>query len=263
MNVAVCVKEVPDSSAPKRLDPSTYRLVREGDQVLNAFDTHAIEAALELRESGSLGDDAKITAYCMGPATATRTLQKALALGADEAVHISDEALGGSDVIATARALAAAIKAGDTQLVILGQQAGDSDCWILPGALAEMLGWPVVTQASKLTFDGSTAIVERQTENGYETLASPTPAVITVSDALNEPRYPSLKAIMGAKRKPLNVLDVAGLGLSASDVGDAGSRTAVLGLSDPPHKESGMRIEDEGGNSVDEIVNFLAAKSLV
>jgi electron transfer flavoprotein beta subunit len=262
VKIAVCVKEVPTSTAGRSIDAATGRLVRDGDQGLNAFDAHAIEAALQLREAGGDAADATVTAVCMGPAGATRTLQKALALGADDAVLITDEQLQGSDILATARVLAASLRMGGYDLVLLGQQAGDSDCWALPGVVAELLEMPVATQASKLALAGGEASIERQTEAGYEKLSLTTPAVISVSDALNTPRYPSLKAIMGAKKKPVQTLGLADLGLDASLVGQGGSRTTVLALDAPPSKESGIKIEDDG-SAADKIVEFLSARSLL
>lgn len=263
MRIAVCVKEIPDAGAGRRIDEGTKRLVRSGDQVLNPFDGHAIEAALQLRESGAAAD-ATITAVCMGPASAARTLQKALALGADDAVLVNGDEFAGSDIVATARALAAALHHGDGyDLVLMGQQAGDSDCWALPGALAQFLGRPVITQASKLELDGDAVTVERQTEVGYEKLSASLPAVVGVSDAINEPRYPSLKAIMGAKKKPTVTMSAADLGLDPSVIGESGSRTTVLALAPPPAREGGRKIEDEGGSSVDAIMEYLTQRSLV
>jgi electron transfer flavoprotein beta subunit len=261
VKIAVCVKEVPGASAPRRHDPATGRLVREGDQVLNTFDSHAIEAALQLKESGALGE-ATVTVFTMGPEGATRTVQKALALGADDAVLISDPALEGSDILATARVLAAAIRKQGFDLVLTGQQAGDSDCWVLPAALAELLEVPVLTQASSLSADGTTVNVERQTEQGYEKLAADLPAVVSVSDAINTPRYPSLKAIMGAKKKPLEKFGIGDLGLDASSVGVAGSTTEVIDFASPPVREGGVKIEDDG-SAADKIVDFLSQRNLV
>ena len=261
MKIAVCVKEIPDSSGTRRIDAATGRLVREGDQVLNSFDSHAIEAALEVREAGVVGD-VHVTALLMGPEGATRTLQKALALGADDAVHVTDEALAGSDIVATARALAAAVKRGDYDLVIMGQQAGDSDCWVLPGAVAELLGRPVLTQASKLEVSTDGVKIERQTEIGYERLSAALPAVVSVSDAINEPRYPSLKAIMGAKRKPFEKLGLSDLGLDAAQVGTQGSRTAVLDTAPPPQREAGIKVEDDG-TAAAQLADFLAQKNFI
>ncbi|MCB0879829.1 MAG: electron transfer flavoprotein subunit beta/FixA family protein [Thermoleophilia bacterium] len=263
MKIAVCVKEVPGANVPRRHDDATKRLVREGDQVLNTYDAHAMEAALQLKEAGGDAADATITAVCMGPANATRTLQKALALGADDAVLVTDEALAGSDILATARALAAAIaKQGPFDLVLMGQQSGDSDCWALPGVLAELLEAPVATQASKLDLAGGNVALERQTELGYEKLTLSLPAVVSVSDAINTPRYPALKAIMAAKKKPLETLGLGDLGLDASQVGTAGSATTVVAFTPPPSKEGGVKVEDDGSGA-EKIVEFLAGRNLV
>ncbi|MCW2922002.1 MAG: Electron transfer flavoprotein alpha/beta-subunit [Thermoleophilia bacterium] len=263
MKIAVCVKEVPGANVPRRHDESTKRLVRDGDQVLNSYDAHAMEAALQLKEAGGDAADATITAICMGPEGATRTLQKALALGADDAVLVTDPALEGSDILATARALAAAIvKQGPFDLVLLGQQASDSDCWVLPGVIAELLEAPVATQASKLELSGGTASLERQTELGYEKLSLSLPAVVSVSDAINTPRYPALKAIMAAKKKPLEKLGLADLGLDAGQVGTSGSGTTVVAFAPPPAKAGGVKIEDDGSGA-DKIVEFLAGRNLV
>lgn len=263
MKIAVCVKEVPGANVPRRHDDATKRLVRDGDQVLNSYDAHAMEAALQLKEAGGDAADATITAVCMGPEGATRTLQKALALGADDALLVTDPGLEGSDILATARALAAALaKQGPFDLVLLGQQASDSDCWVLPGVLAELLEAPVATQASKLDLTGGTVALERQTELGYEKLALTLPAVVSVSDAINTPRYPALKAIMAAKKKPLEKLGLADLGLEAGQVGTAGSGTTVLAFTPPPAKAGGVKIEDDG-SAADQIVEFLAGRNLV
>lgn len=263
MKIAVCVKEVPGANVPRRHDDATKRLVRDGDQVLNSYDSHAMEAALQMKEAGGDAADATITAVCMGPEGASRTLQKALALGADDAILVTDSALEGSDILATARALAAALaKHGPFDLVILGQQASDSDCWVLPGVLAELLEAPVATQAAKVELSGGNVSLERQTELGYERLSLSLPAVVSVSDAINTPRYPALKAIMAAKKKPLVKVGVADLGLDAGHVGTAGSATKVVAFAPPPPKAGGVKIEDDG-SAADQIVDFLVSRNLV
>lgn len=263
MKVAVCVKEVPGANASLRHDQGTKRLQREGDQVLNPFDSHAIEAAVQLAESGDHGD-VSVTAVSMAPASAERTLRKALALGLDDAVLVADDQLEGSDILATARVLAAAIAArGPFDLVLMGQQAADSDCWALPGVLAELLEMPVVTQASDLQLDGGAATVTRQTEVGYEKLGVDLPAVVSVSDAINTPRYPALKAIMGAKKKPLDVMSLADLDIDAALVGAAGSRSTVVSFSPPPAREGGIKITNDDGTAAAQLVEFLDKRHLV
>ncbi len=260
MKIAVCVKEVPDAGASRRHDPAAdHRLVRDGDPALNPFDAHAIEAALQHAEGA---DGVTVTAVCMGPASAQRSVQKALALGADDAVLISDDALAGSDVLGTARVLAAAIERGGYDLVLMGQQSADGECWVLPGVVAALLGWPVLTQAASLSIEDGSVRIDRQAEAGYEKVGASLPAIVSVSDAINEPRYPSLKAIMGAKRKPLEQLDLAALDLPAGSVGQDGARSIVRSVGDPPPQPGGTVIEDDG-SAADRIVEFLRERNLV
>src|SRR5207244_2171118 len=190
------------------------------------------------------------------------SLRKALAMGADRAVLVSDEAAVGSDLVATSRLLAAALAQEEPDLVIFGQQASDADGAVLWAAVAERLGRPVVSQAMELTVDGGSLHVKRQTEHGYDTIEAPLPAVVAVSDAINEPRYPSLKGIMGAKKKQQDVLSLADLGVDAGDVGEAGSRTTVIALGTPPARGDSRKIEDDG-NAAQAIVDFLAEKRLI
>lgn len=260
MKIAICVKEVPDPTAAKRIDPGTNRLVRSGENTLNPYDRHAIEAAVRLREGPAAG--AELTIVTMAPAGATRTVDKALAQGGDRSVHLADEALAGSDVVATSYALATLLRRDDYDLVLFGQSAADSECYVLAAAVAERLERPCVTQVAALELDGGTLRVKRQVETGYDTVELPLPAVLSVSDALNEPRYPSLPAIMGAKRKPHELLSAADAGLDPARVGATGSRTAVLGLSQPPPRGDGVKIED-GGDAAERILEFLVERRVV
>ncbi len=256
MRIAVCVKHVPEG-AP-RLDPSTKRLDRDGEGALNHFDANAVEEALRLKgDSGS-----EVVAVSLGPAKAMDSLRKALAMGADRAVLVSDEAAAGSDLVATSRVLAAALAREEPDLVLFGQQASDSDGAVLWAAVAERLGRPVVSQAMELSVDGGSLRVKRQTEFGYDTIEAPLPAVVAVSDAINEPRYPSLKGIMGAKKKPQDVVSLADLGVDPGDAGESGSRTTVLALAEPPARGGARKIEDDG-DAAREIVEFLTEKRLV
>ncbi len=212
MKIAVCVKQVPDATVTKRIDPQTKRLDRSGEGALNHFDTQAVEEALRIkeREEGS-----EVVLVSLGPEKALDSLRKALAMGADRAVLISDEAASGSDLVATSRALAAAIQRESADLVIFGQQGSDTDGAVLGAAVADRLQQPVVSQAAELEVANGKVKVKRQTEFGYDVIEAPLPAVVAVSDAVNEPRYPSLKGIMGAKSKPQETLslgeDVAGV----------------------------------------------------
>jgi electron transfer flavoprotein beta subunit len=256
VKIAVCVKEVPDATAARRLDPATKRLDRGGEQTLNPFDTHAIEEALRLKE-GPAGADSEVSVVCMGREGAMRSLHKALSLGADKAVLVSDPSLAGADINLTARVLAAALQREQYDLVLLGQQAADSESYVMAAAVADHLQRPLVTQAAEVTLQDGSVRVKRQTEAGYDVIEAPLPAVLSVSDAINEPRYPSLKAIMGAKRKPQETLSAADLGVSGEP------RTEVLELSSPPAKAGGTRIEDEGGASAEQIVAFLVERKVI
>jgi electron transfer flavoprotein beta subunit len=261
VNIAVCVKEVPSATSAKRIDPSTNRLDRSGDSELNPFDVHGLEEAIKLREAGH--DVGEIVALCMGREQAQRPLQKALALGADRAVLLTDQALAGSDISGTAYALAQALEKQNADLVILGQQAADADCYVMAAAVADHLRRPLVTQVAELSLDGSTLRAKRQTEHGYDVIEAPLPAVISVSDAINTPRLPSIKAIMGAKKKPTDVVSAADAGIDASRVGTDGAKSVVSAVSPPPSKQSGQRIEDSGGDSAPAIVQFLAERGVI
>ena len=260
MKVAVCMKEVPDAAAAKRLDPQTFRLDRRGEGVLNVYDTNALEEALRLKDTGAA---AEVVVVSMGPARAMDSLRKALAMGADRALLVSDEAAAGSDLVATSGVLAKALEREAPDLVLFGQQAGDSDGAVLWAAVADRLRLPMVSQAASLEVAGGKARVKRQTEHGYDLIEAPLPCVVAVSDAINEPRYPSLKGIMGAKSKPQETLSLAGLGVSLEDAGEAGSRTEVYALAPPPPRGESQKLVDEGGSSAEKILAYLVEKKLV
>ena len=259
MKIAVCVKEVPDAAVNKRIDPGTKRLDRSGEGALNPFDSQAVEEALKLKESGGEGE---VVLVSLGPADALDSLRKALAMGADRAVLITDDAAAGSDLVATSRALAAALEKEGADLVLFGQQSSDSDGAVLWAAVADRLRRPVISQVAELTVADGKVRGKRQTEFGYDVIEAPLPAVIAVSDAINEPRYPSLKGIMGAKKKPQDQLSAADLGLEAGALGEAGSGTTVLALGDPPPRGDARKIEDDG-NAAQQIADFLAEKKLL
>jgi len=259
VKIAVCVKQVPEGAA-RRIDPSTKRLDRSGEGTLNQFDANAVEEALRLKEAGG---ESEVVVVSLGPAKAADALRKALAMGADRAVLVADDEAAGSDLVATSRALAAALEREGADVVLFGQQAGDSDGAVLWAAVAERLRRPVVSQAAEVTVADGALRVKRQTEFGYDTIEATLPAVVAVSDAINEPRYPSLKGIMGAKKKPQDVLSAADLGLDASQLGETGSKTEVLALNDPPPRGDSRKLDDDGGNSAEQIVEFLAEKRLL
>jgi electron transfer flavoprotein beta subunit len=256
MRIAVCVKHVPEGAA--RIDAASNRLDRSGEGALNRFDANAVEEALRLK-----GDsETEVVVVSLGPEKAVDSLRKALAMGADRAVLVSDPAAAGSDLVATSRVLAAALAREEADVVLFGQQASDADGAVLWAAVAERLRLPVVSQAMELAVGEGSLRVKRQTEFGYDVIEAPLPAVVAVSDAINEPRYPSLKGIMGAKKKPQDVLSLADLGVDAADAGEAGSRTSVLALGAPPARGDARKIEDDGG-AAQAIVDFLAEKRLV
>jgi electron transfer flavoprotein beta subunit len=258
MKIAVCAKVVPDATAHKRLDPSTLRLDRSGEGAINPTDVNAIEEALRLKEAHG-GD---VTVVSLGPAKAMDALRKALAMGADRAVLVSDDAAAGSDLIATSTLLATALERESADLVLFGQASSDADGAVLWAAVAERLRWPLISQVAQLQVDGGDVTGKRQTEFGYDVIAAPLPAVVAVSDAINEPRYPSLKGIMSAKSKPAETLSVADLGLDPAVAGDAGSRTTVLALSPPAPRGDQVRIEDNG-SAAERIVAYLAERKLI
>jgi electron transfer flavoprotein beta subunit len=257
MKIAVCVKQVPEGS--RRIDPATKRLDRAGEGALNPFDANAIEEALRLKDAGG---ETEVVLVSLGPPKAQDALRKALAMGADRSVLVSDDAAAASDLVATSYALAKAIERESPELVLFGQQAGDSDGAVLWAAVADRLRLPVISQASELTHADGKLTVKRQTEFGYDVIESPLPAVVAVSDAINEPRYPSLKGIMGAKSKPQERLSLAELGVEAERAGEQGSRTEVYALGEPPPRGESRKIEDDG-SAAEQIVAFLAEKRLV
>jgi electron transfer flavoprotein beta subunit len=236
---------------------------RSGERNLNPYDTHAIEAAMQIREGGAAEVD-EIVAVTMGPGTAVRALHKAVSLGADRSVHLSDDALAGSDVAATGYALAKALESESPDLVLLGQQSDDGECYTIGAVVADHLKMPSLTQVIKMDLDGGALRCERQAEYGYDTVQVELPAVISVGDAINEPRYPSLKAIMGAKKKPLEAVTIGDVGIDASLVGEDGSRVQCGDFHDPPAKASGQIIEDEDTTeTVEKIVAWLDERKLI
>jgi electron transfer flavoprotein beta subunit len=257
MKIAVCVKQVPDTPN-KRIDPQTKRLDRSGEGALNPFDANAVEEALRLK--GSDGDG-EVILVSLGPTSAGDAMRKALAMGADRAVLVSDDGAAGSDLVATSRALAAALERESPDLVLFGQYSADSEGAVLWAAVAERLRRPMISQVAELTIEDGAARGRRQTEFGYDVIRAPLPAVVAVSDAINEPRYPSLKGIMGAKKKPQDTVSLSDLGIDGEEAGEQGSRTTVLALKDPPPRGDSRRIEGDG--APEQIVDFLAEKRLL
>ena len=244
MKIVVCVKAVPDASAGRRLDASSKRLDRSGELTLSDFDSYAVEEALQI--------GGEVVVLSMGPERALDALRKALAMGADRAVLVSSDELAGSDLLGTASALAEAIGAEEPDLVLFGQQSADGGGACLWAAVAEKLRRPAISQVSELSVDDGTITGKRQTEFGYDTIRAPLPAIVAVSDAINTPRYPSLKGIMGAKKKPQDTVSAAAVAPG----------TTVLELSPPPAPGESRKIEDDG-SAAEKIVEFLAEKRLV
>src|SRR5690242_12629997 len=235
MKIAVLVKEVPDAAVQKRIDPTTGRMDRSGEKNLNPYDTHAIEAAMQIREGGAT-DVSEIVAVTMGPESAVRALHKAVSLGADRSLHLTDQALAGSDVAATGYALAQALRRESPDLVLLGQQSDDGECYTIGAVVADHLHMPSLTQVIKMDVEPDKLRCERQAEYGYDTVEVTLPAVISVGDAINEPRYPSLKAIMGAKKKQLDTVAAADAEIDTSKVGSEHSAAHWVAAKAPPEK---------------------------
>jgi electron transfer flavoprotein beta subunit len=263
VKICVLVKEVPDAAVEKRIDRSTGRLDRSGEKNLNPFDTHAIEAAMQLKEGGQVEVD-EIVAVTMGPDSAERALRKAISLGADRSVQLSDASLSGSDVNGTGYALAKTLERESPDLVLLGQQSDDGECYTIGAVVADHLLMPSLTQVIKMDVEDGKLRCERQAEYGYDTVLVELPAVISVGDAINEPRYPSLKAIMGAKKKPLDKLSASDAGIAADRVGHDHARAHCDEFTAPPEKAAGQIIEDEDTTeTVEKIVAWLDERKLL
>ncbi len=255
MKVCVCVKHVPDPNLAMRVDPATKRLIRDSTKsILDPADEYGLEAALRLVEQHG-GETVAVT---MGPPAAEDALRRAMAMGADRSIHISDDALPGSDVLGTARTLAAALAAESPDLVICATESTDAYSGMLPGALAALLGMPQVTFARSVTVEGTTITVQRDTETGYQTIQTALPALLTVTASIGEPRYPSFKGMMAAKKKTVDKRDVAALSLDGATVGESGARERVLAITPVSQAKQTRTITDDGsGESVPEIVAFL------
>src|SRR5262245_54420928 len=259
MNIVVCVKQVPDTWAERTLRADDSRLDRESvDGVINELDEYAIEEGLRLAEAHG----GEVTILSMGPDKASESIRKALSMGADKAVHLVDDALAGSDALATSLALATVLQHTGFDLVILGSEATDARTGVLPAMLAERLGCPQLTLASKVEIDGTAITIHRQADYGYDKVAGTLPAVVSVVEKINEPRYPSFKGIMAAKKKPVRVLSLADIGLGADAVGLAGSATAVADFAARPPRAAGVIVKDDGDGGV-KVAAFLAERKFI
>lgn len=260
MNIVVCVKRVPDTAADKVLDPGDFTLDRENvEAIMNPVDEYGVEAALKLQEEHG----GEVTVLTMGPAGAEKdAVRKALAMGADKGVLVSDDRLHGSDALATAYTLALAIAQQDPDLVILGSEATDSRDSLVPQAVAQTLGMAGLTFARKIEIADGTVRVEREEEGGYSVIESELPAIVSVVKGINEPRYATLKGIMGAKSKPVEVLGLDDIGVEGDEVGAAGSRTQVLTAEPRPPKQQGEIVTDDGSGAA-KLADFLQTNKFI
>ena len=260
MNIVVLIKQVPDTYSERKLRDSDGVLDRDAtDAVLDEINERAVEAALQIKEAG----DAEVTVLTMGPGRATDAIRKALSMGADKAVHLSDDALAGSDAVTTAKALVGAIgTVGQVDLVVAGNEASDGRGGAMAAMVAELLGYPALTHAREISVDGSSLTVKRETDEGVVHLTAELPAVVSVGEKINEPRYPSFKGIMAAKKKPVTTLSLADAGLDAGAVGLGNALTTVTSASPKPPKAAGEKVDDEGDGGA-KIAAFLVGQKLI
>ena len=259
MKIVVCVKQVPDTWAEKKLSPTDQTLDRDSaDSVMNELDEYAVEEALQLAEKHS----GEVTVLTMGPEKAAETIRKALSMGADAGIHVVDDGIHGSDALATSTVLAKALGTVAWDVVILGSESTDARMSVVPAMLAERLGVPQLTFAEKLDVDGTTVRIQRQTEYGHDVVEASTPAIVSVVEKINEPRYPSFKGIMAAKKKPLTTLTLADLGLDPAGVGLAAAWSKVDEATARPPRAAGTIIKDEGDGGV-QLADFLASQKFI
>ncbi|NNG36617.1 electron transfer flavoprotein subunit beta/FixA family protein [Nakamurella aerolata] len=256
MNIAVLVKQVPDTYAERRLKDDGTLDRDAGEAVIDEIDSRGVEVALQLAEQHG----GEVTVVTMGPQRATEALRKALAMGADKAVHLVDDALAGSDAWQTSAALAAALRTVGFDLVITGNEASDGMTGTVPAMLAERLGLPQVTSARKVTVDGTTLSAEKLIDGGYAEVTAPLPALVSVSEKIADPRYPNFKGIMAAKKKPVQTLSAADLGLS--NTGGANAASRVVSSAPKPPREAGQKITDDGTAGA-KVAEFLATERLI
>ncbi len=251
MKVAVCVKQIPDPADPGKIDPETKTLVRDTKLILDESDSYGVEMALQLVDG-----DGEVVLVSMAPNEEVNGLRTALAMGADSAILVSDDALAGSDALGTSKVLAAAIQRIEPDLVLAGTESSDGYTGTVPEMIAELMGLPSVTFAKEIAINGGEVEVKRQTEAGYDEVTCPLPCVLSVTAGVVEPRYPSFKGIMAAKSKPVEKLGIADLGIAADTVGWAGAGQEIVAIEPAPAREAGEVIEDDG-EAYQRIVSFL------
>ena len=254
MKVVVCVKQIPDPADPGELDEETRTLKRDMKLILDESDSYGVEMALQLVDAAD--GEGSVHLVSMAPNSEVSGLRTALAMGADSATLVSDDALTGTDALGTARVLAKAIERESPDLVLAGTESSDGYTGTVPGQIAELMGLPSVTFAKEIAIDGETATVKRQTEAGYDQVECPLPAVVSVTAGVVEPRYPSFKGIMAAKNKPVDEVVIADLGVDSSQVGWAGGGQEIADITPAPEREAGEVIADEG-DAHEKIVAFL------
>jgi electron transfer flavoprotein beta subunit len=259
LNIVVCVKQVPDTAVERTLRPGEGTLERERlDGLINELDEYAIEEGLKIAEAHG----GEVTILSVGPVKAAESVRKALSMGADRAVHVADEAIAGSDALATSLVLAQALRRTGFDLVILGSESTDARTGVVPAMLAERLGVPQLTLAGRVEIDGTQVTVRRVSDEGVDTVTGPLPAVVSVVEKINEPRYPSFKGIMAAKKKPVQALSLADLGVDASLVGLANAATAVADFAARPPRAAGEIVADEGDGGA-RAAAFLAGRKFI
>ncbi|GAA3678681.1 electron transfer flavoprotein subunit beta/FixA family protein [Nonomuraea antimicrobica] len=259
MNIVVCVKQVPDTATERKLRSDDNTLDRDAaDGVVNELDEYAVEEALKLKEAHG----GEVTVLTMGPAKAGETIRKALAMGADKAVHLSDDALHGSDALSTSYAMAQVLKKIGFDLVILGSESTDARTGMLAAMLAERLGTPQLTLANKVEVDGASIRIQRLADYGYDRVEATLPAVVSVVEKINEPRYPSFKGIMAAKKKPVETLAIGDASIDAAQVGLAAAWSEVVDFAPAPPREAGTIVKDEGDGGA-KAAEFLASKKFI
>jgi electron transfer flavoprotein beta subunit len=260
MNIVVCVKQVPDTWSEKKLAASDSTLDRAAtDPVMNEMDEYAVEEALKLQEAHG----GEVTILCMGPDAATETVRKALSMGADKAVHVLDDGMHGSDMVQTGWTLARALGTIEgTELVIAGNEATDGVGGAVPAIIAEYLGLPQLTHLRKVSVEGGKVTGERETDDGVFTVEAPLPAVVSVTEKINEPRFPSFKGIMAAKKKEVSTLTLAEIGVESDEVGVANAGTKVTASTPKPPKTAGEKVTDEGEGGT-KIAEYLVAQKII
>ncbi len=259
MKIVVCVKYVPDATGNRgfNADNTVDRVGVDG--LLSELDEYAVEEALQIRESA----DGEVIVVTMGPEVARGAILRSLQMGADAGVHVLDDAIHGSDSVATSLILAKAIQRQSADLVLCGMASTDGGMSVVPAMLAERLGLPQVTFASEVTVNGSMVRIRRDGDAATEVIEASLPLLLSVTDQCNEPRYPSFKGIMAAKKKPVETLALADLGISSDEVGMSAAWTRVDGFSARPPRSSGTIVTDEGGSGADQLVDFLVGQKFI